>query len=104
MEPARRSTVPSPSATSDVGRLSIHVARNYIGLDFVALHARPRASTADWVQQSEHLPGLVTIAEGRKGHDCPHGSVGVLAAVFTDAGQVGLNVARIVRRVVKRGR
>ncbi len=29
--------------------------------------------------------------------------MGVLPAVFTDAGQVGLNVARIVCRVVKRG-
>ena len=79
-----------------MGRLGIHIARNNVGLHFVALHARARRGMGDWIQHPEQFAGLIAVAERRKGNDRPRGSMGVLAAIFTDAGHITLNVAWVM--------
>ena len=102
VQPRGRPRVPAPPAPAHVGWLRVHVARHHVGLDFIR---RPPLFTGRAVSRAEHLehaPGLVALAECGVGHQRPHAGVRVLAAVFTHAGWVGLDVAGARHRVRQR--
>ena len=52
IEPTRRTAVPGPSSSSDMGRLGIDVADNGVGLDFVALDICSRGNPWAWASRS----------------------------------------------------
>ena len=101
VEPAGRTRVPGPAAPPDMRRHRIDVGSHDIRLDLVAQHAGARGGVVDGIDEREHLGRLVALAERGKAHDRPGGGVGVLAAVFANAGRVALDVARFERGLVE---
>jgi hypothetical protein len=104
IKPAGGTRVPCPSASPNMRRFGIDIPCNDVRLCFVALHARTRRSTSDWVQHPEQFAGFIAVAERGKGNDRPRGSVGVLAAIFADARDVALDVAGVMVRMIERRR
>lgn len=96
--------VPGPAAPSGVGGLGVDVARDDVGLHFVALDSRPRLGVIDRIDDRKQLGGLVAVSQLGEGQDAPHRGVRVLTAVLAHAGQIPLDIARIERRAIERRR
>ena len=79
-------------------RLGIDIGGDDIGLDLVPVNTGAGARVIDRVQEREKFAGLVAIAERGEGEDGPDRRMGVLAAVFADAGRVSFDVARVRAR------
>src|SRR5439155_2125728 len=61
-----------------------------------------RGRVREGVEHLEELEGAVTFSAERRRQDGPERSVSVLRAVLSDARQISLDVAGIVRRLVER--
>ena len=83
-------------------RFGINIGGDDIGLDLVPVNASAGTRMIDRVQEREKFAGLIAVAERGEGEDGPDRRMGILAAVFADAGQVSFNIARVRARVVKR--
>src|SRR5271157_3650099 len=102
VEPSGRSAVPSPSTAPYMRKFGIDIACRHVRLHLIALHRRSRGSAIDRVEHTKQLACLITVAERRKCQDRPCGSMGILAAVFTDARQISFDVPRVLGRLIKR--
>src|SRR5882672_6692665 len=85
-----------------MGRFRVNIARYNIGLYLVALHTCTRRGTGDWIQHPEKFAGLIAVAQLSKSNDCPRGSMSILAAIFTDARHIALNIAGVALCFFKR--
>ena len=86
-----------------MGRDAVDIRRNDIRLYFVKRGLVRRIAAVDRVDQPEEFFGGVTVAQGGKGPDRPERSVGVLAAIFADAGQVAFDITGVAQGLVKGG-
>src|SRR4030095_4799231 len=97
VEPSGGAGVPGHAAAAHMRGDGVDVGGDDVGLDLVALDVGASARVVDGVEQRKEGGGLVALAEGGEGDDGPGGGVGVLAAVFPDAGRVALDVAGVER-------
>src|SRR5450759_4436301 len=82
IHPARRSRVPGPASSADVGGRRIHIRTDHIGLDLVALSVRGRTRMIDGVEQRTELARAIAVSEMRECQRRPQRRVSVLPAVF----------------------
>src|SRR5512134_2104299 len=102
INPSRGPGVPCPAAAADMRRFGINISGDDIGLDLVAVNAGAAVGMIDRVQERKKFAGLVAVAERGESEDGPDRRVGILAAVFADAGQVSFDIARVRACTVKR--
>src|SRR5579863_1059082 len=93
VQPAGRAGVPGPAAAGRRGRHRIDIGGHGIGLELVTRHLSGAAAVTHGAEAVEQFLGAVTVAQARERHERPDATVGVLAAVLTDAGRIGAHVA-----------
>src|ERR1700678_397230 len=96
IKPTRRTGIPRPSPSSNMGRLGIDVSRYDVRLHFVTLHVGARTGAVNRVHEAEKFIGLVSIAELGESNCRPSGGMRVLPAVFANPRNVTFYVSRIV--------
>src|SRR5437667_3202309 len=104
VHPPRCAGVPGPPPAADVRRFGIDVPRDDVGLDLVAEGGGRRTGVIDRVHEGEELGRFVAITLCGERNDRPDRRVGVLPAIFPDAGRRALDVAGLQRRAVERRR
>src|SRR5579872_334903 len=103
IHPARRTCIPCPAAAAHVSALFVHVGARDVWLDLVAIDGIARTRMVDRVQEGEELGSFISVTKYRKRDDRPERSMGVLTAVLTNAGRIGLDIPWVERRSVERG-
>ena len=101
--PGRAAGVPGPAAPATVPGAGVDIRCHDVRLHPVADGGLLGVGMRLGKQPQGQLPGFVVLAQLIPGRHGPGGGVGVLAAVFPDAGHIGRDVARILRTVKGRG-
>ena len=101
IHPTRGSGVPGPAAAADMRRFGINIGGDDIGLDLIAVNAGAAVGMIDRVQEREKFAGLIAVTECGESQDAPDRRMGILAAIFANAGQVPFDVAWVRACAVK---
>ena len=84
-----------------MGRYRIDIGGNDVGFNLVDGGLGRCSTVIDRVDHGEKLPGAPVVALAGKGHGRPDRRMGVLSAVFPDAGNVAFDIAGIQFRLVE---
>ncbi len=84
-----------------MGRDAIHIRGDDIRLGFVTRDIFWLLRVQYRIYEPEQFPRTRGVASHGKGHNGPNRRMGVLAAIFTDAGDVALDVAGFERRFIE---
>src|SRR5947199_3450570 len=104
VHPPRCAGVPGPPPAADVRRFGIDVPRDDVGLDLVAVGGGRRTGVIVRVHECEEFGRFVAMTLYGERNDRPDLRVGVLPAIFPDAGRIALDVAGLQRRAAERRR
>src|SRR5262249_40209215 len=95
VHPRCRAGVPGPACAARVRLVGIYIPGHDVGLCLVSLELCCGPRTVDRVEHMKQLHRFVAVPETGRRDDHPHGRVRVLAAVFSNARQVALDVPGI---------
>ena len=95
VEPGGGTGIPAPAAFAFVAGGGIDVGGEDVGFEFIAGGGCGGSGAVNGVEQAAKFPSVVDLAELGAGHGHPDGGMGVLGAIFADAGDVAFDVAGI---------
>ena len=95
VHPARRAGVPCPAAASDMRGHRIDIGCHHIGLDDIAADIGGGFRVIDRIEQAKQRFRVIAFAELGHRHHRPQHAMGILAAIFADAGRIALDIARL---------
>ena len=100
--PARGACIPRPTAHAVMCAVCVNVGGKHIRFFAIPLNVFNAHRVNDGVQQTQNIIRFAVSAHGEQSTAEPHGGVGILPAVFADAGNICADITGIVFAARKR--